>query len=132
MELLHKELTDIILKTFYGVYNELQYGFWENVYEKAMLLELTESGLKVERQKTIEVFYKGRALGQYVTDLIVENKVILELKAQPMINEAHEAQLLHYLRATTFEVGLLLNFGNKPEFRRKVFANERKKFSNRP
>jgi len=129
MELLHKELTDKILKSFFVVYNELQYGFLENIYEKAMLMELSETGLHVERQKQIEVFYKGRILGHYVTDLIIEEKVILELKAQPAIMETHEAQLLHYLRATTYEVGLLLNFGNKPEFRRKVFANERKRFS---
>ena len=129
MELIHKDLTDKILKAYYTVYNELGYGFLENVYEKAMLYELQILGLKVERQKAVNVYYKGMVMGHYITDLIVEDKVILELKSQPEITEAHEAQLLHYLRGTTIEVGLLLNFGQKPAFRRKVFTNERKKFS---
>ena len=129
MELLHKELTDKILKTFYLVYNELQYGFRENIYEKAMLFELKELGLICERQRPIAVLYKSMVLGEYTMDLVVESKVILELKAQPKLTEAHEAQLLHYLRATNLEVGLALNFGPEPKFCRKVFTNDKKKLS---
>ena len=127
MELLHHELSDQILKAFYTVYNELQYGFVEKIYENALCYELRALGLKVEWQKRIEVYYKEMLMGEYVTDLIVEDKILIENKSQANINEAHEAQLLHYLRATRYEVGLLLNFGPKPQFRRKVFANTRKK-----
>ncbi len=129
MELLHKDLTDKILKSFYLVYNELQYGFKETIYEKAMLFELKELGLACERQRSIAVHYKGMTVGQYTMDLVVEDKVVLEMKTQPNLTEAHEAQLLHYLRATNIEVGMVLNFGTEPKFCRKVFTNNRKKLS---
>lgn len=126
MELLHKDLTDVILKTFYEVYNELGYGFLEKVYENALLIELRNKGLEVSPQKKIKVFYKGNEVGDYYADLIVENKVILELKAVEYVVEEFENQLLNYLRGTNCEIGLLLNFGKKPEFRRKIFENKRK------
>lgn len=129
MELLYKDVTDKILKSFYLVYNELQYGFKETIYEKAMLFELNEIGFVCERQRPIAVHYKGMILGQYTMDLVVENKGILELKTQPKLTEAHEAQLLHYLRATNIEIGMVLNFGLEPQFCRKVFTNNRKKLS---
>lgn len=126
MELLHKNLTDVILKTFYEVYNELGYGFLENVYQNALLIELRNKGLNVVPQKRIKVYYKGVVVGDYYADLIVEDKIILELKAVEYIVEQFENQILNYLRGTDCEVGLLLNFGKKPEFRRKIFENKRK------
>jgi GxxExxY protein len=126
MELLHKELTDLILKTFYEVYNELGYGFLEKVYHNALYLELKNKGLHVVGQKKVDVFYKGLKVGEYYADIIVEDKVILELKAAEFVVEEFEIQLINYLRGTDCEVGLLLNFGKKPEFKRKIFENNRK------
>jgi len=125
-KLLHKEVTDIIIKTYYEVYNELGYGFLEKVYQNAMLHELRENGLKVEAQKKINVHYKSILVGDYFADIVVENVVILELKASEVLVYENELQLLNYLRATDIEVGLLLNFGKKAEFRRKIFTNDRK------
>lgn len=126
MELLHKDITDRILKTYFEVYNELGYGFLEKVYQNAMFLELKSKGFTVEAQKQIKVFYKGDNVGVYYADLIVNDTVILELKAAEVLVKDFEYQLINYLRATCIEVGLLLNFGPKPEFKRKVFGNERK------
>jgi GxxExxY protein len=123
MELLYKELTDEIIKTFYDVYNELGYGFLEKVYQNSLYLELKNRGFKVEAQKQIKVYYKHKEVGEYYADLIV----ILELKAAEAIVREFEFQTINYLRGTNIEVGLLLNFGPKPEFRRKVFENSRKK-----
>lgn len=126
MELIHKELTDIILKAFFDVYNELGYGFLEKVYQNSLYIELKSKGLKVEAQRQVKVNFKGFEVGEYYPDLIIEDKIILELKAAECIVEEHENQLINYLRATNIEVGLLLNFGRKPEFKRKVFENGRK------
>src|SRR5690554_6686785 len=127
MELLHKDLTDQILKAFYDVYNELGYGFLEKVYQNSLYLELKSRGFDVKAQGQIKVFYKGFEVGEYFADLIVNDLIILELKAKDYIIEEFEWQLVNYLRATPIEVGLLLNFGKQPEFKRKVFSNERKK-----
>ncbi|UOK41685.1 MULTISPECIES: GxxExxY protein [Flavobacterium] len=126
MQLLHEELTNEIIKTFYEVYNELGYGFLEKVYQNALYLELKKRGFDVVPQKKLTVYFKGQAVGDYYADLIVNNSIILELKACDYIVEEFEFQLLNYLRATDCEVGLLLNFGKKPEFKRKVFQNNRK------
>jgi GxxExxY protein len=125
--LLHKELTSKIIKIFYNVYNELGYGFLEKVYQNALYYELKVNGFEVEAQKRIKVYYKEVLVGEYITDIIVNDLVILELKAQAYIVDANEVQLLNYLRATEIEVGLLLNFGKEPEFIRKVFENKHKK-----
>ena len=122
----HSETTGQIIKAFYKVYNTLGYGFLERIYENALFLELQEMNLKVARQAPIQVFYKNQAVGEYFADLIVENCVIVELKAVENILKTHEAQLLNYLKATEIEVGLLLNFGTAAEYRRKVFANNHK------
>ena len=127
MELLHKELTDEIIKTFFDVYNELGYGFLEKVYRNSMYIELKYRGFQVMAQKQIKVYYKGSEVGEYYADLVVNDLVILELKAAEVLVKEHEWQLIYYLRGTNIEVGLLLNFGVKPEFRRKVFDNARKK-----
>jgi GxxExxY protein len=122
--LLHKDLTELIIKAFYNVYNKLGYGFLEKVYENSMLIELNDLGLKCERQKQIEVFYKNKNVGEYFADLLVNDLVIIELKAAESLCPEHEAQLTNYLRATNCEVGLLLNFGKTPQFKRKIFKNE--------
>lgn len=122
----HREITDLILKAFYAVYHGLGYGFLEKVYENAMAIELAGMGLTVCQQHPIEVSYKNRLVGHYEADLLVENLVVVELKAADELSTKHEAQLLNYLKATRFEVGLLLNFGPEPSFRRKAFDNTRK------
>ena len=122
----HEEITDKIIKAFYKVYNTLGYGFLDKVYERAMLIELKQMGLNTESQSKILVYYYGNIIGDYCSDLTVENVVICELKAAECIVEEHEFQLINYLKATTIEVGLLLNFGKKPEIRRKIFDNDRK------
>ena len=126
---LHQDLTDKILKVFYYVYNSLGYGFLEKVYQNAMLLELALNGIECEAQRPISVFYRGEIIGEYFADIIVDDTIILELKAVSSLTAEHEAQLINYLRSTKMEVGLLLNFGVKPEVHRKIFTNDRKKFN---
>lgn len=131
-EYLHKELTSKIIQAFYKVYNTLGYGFLEKVYENAMRVELTKMGVSVEQQKNIKVYYESEMVGDYFADLLIEELVIVELKAAENISEEHEAQLLNYLKATDIEVGLLLNFGKIPEVRRKIFMNKNKKLNSDP
>ncbi|GIK73568.1 MAG: hypothetical protein BroJett021_25560 [Chloroflexota bacterium] len=126
MTLAHQQLTDTILAAFYSVYNALGYGFLEKVYENALLHELRKRGLKVEVQKRLLVYYDGVVVGEYFADLLVEDKVILELKAAEAIEESHTAQLVNYLKATQCEVGFVLNFGPEPKFERRYFNNQRK------
>ena len=126
MNLLHKDTTDIILKSFYKVYNNLGYGFLEKVYENALLYELRNQGLDCEKQKPIKVYYEQIQVGEYYADIIVNECIILELKAAESIAEEHEFQLINYLKATEIEIGLLLNFGKNPEFKRKIFTNKKK------
>ena len=130
MHLLHQDLTSLILKTFYEVYNELGYGFLEKVYQNALLIELRKNGLEATPNKKIKVYYKGENVGDYYTDIIVNNTIILELKATDYIVEEFENQLLNYLKGTDCEIGLLLNFGKKPEFKRKIYENKRKNRKN--
>jgi GxxExxY protein len=125
--LLHRELTGQILGAFYSVYRELGGGFVESVYEAALARELTGLGLKVSCQSPITVHYNNRPVGMFRADILVEDVIILELKARSAIFPVHEAQLLNLLRATPIDVGLLLNFGPRPEFKRLVFSNKRKK-----
>jgi len=122
----HKELTDRIIQAFYNVYNELGYGFLESVYQNALYFELKNLGLEVEAQKIIDVYYKTLLVGKYKVDLVVNDLIILELKAVDYLVQEHENQLINYLKATDKEVGLLLNFGTKPEISRKIFDNDRK------
>ena len=120
----HSEITKAIIKAYYSVYNELGYGFLEKVYERAMIIELQDLGLNCKSQSEINVTYKEQSVGDYFADIIVENSVIVELKAIEKIVRIHEVQLVNYLKATGIEVGLLLNFGTKPEFKRKVLTKE--------
>lgn len=122
----HSELTGKILGAFFQAHKELGYGFSEKVYENALVILLMELGLRVEAQVHLPVYYHGQKVGEYIADLIVNDVVLLELKAADKIVEEHAAQLLNYLKATNIEVGLLLNFGPTAEFRRKVYDNERK------
>lgn len=123
-ELKHGDITEKIIKSFYKVYNELGFGFLERVYENALLIELEEENLVCEKQKTLEVFYRERKVGNYFADILVENKVIVEIKACDTLIKEHELQLINYLKATNIEVGLLLNFGKEAKFRRKIFTNK--------
>lgn len=125
--MLHGQITDVILKAFYKVYNTLGYGFLEKVYENSMRVELLRMGVNVKQQNNIKVYYESEQVGDYFADLIVNDLVIIELKAAEDICEEHEAQLLNYLKATDIEVGLLLNFGKEPKFTRKYFTNDKKR-----
>ena len=122
----HSLLTQTIIGRFYEVYNELGFGFVESVYESALSIALKEAGLTCSRQVPIPVWYRGRQIGDFRADMLVESAVIVELKAVRALDGSHESQLLNYLRATSIEVGLLLNFGSKPQVKRLVFANSRK------
>ncbi len=122
----YKELTEKIIMIFYKVYNKLGYGFLEKVYENAMMIEFKREGVSVISQASIKVFYENEIVGEYFADILVDDKVIVEIKAARTLALEHEAQLLNYLKATDFEIGILLNFGPKPEIKRKVFDNSRK------
>ncbi|MGA2262340.1 MAG: GxxExxY protein [Acidobacteriota bacterium] len=125
-ELKHAKTTDLLLHAFYQVYSELGYGFLERVYENSMVIAARKLGVHTERQVPIRVHYQGEVVGEYAADLVADNAVIVELKAARAITPENEAQLLNYLKATPYEVGLLLNFGAKPEFKRKAYENSRK------
>ena len=125
--MIEEELTGRIIKSFYKVYNSLGHGFIESIYHNAMLLELVADGLTVETEKPIAVYYEGKVVGTFSADIVVEGKIILELKAKDAIHSSHEAQLINYLRATDIEIGLLLNFGKSPQFKRKYFSNKNKR-----
>ena len=122
----HTDISEKILKAFFNVYNKLGFGFLEKVYENAMLIELRKLGLKAEKQIPIKVYYEEIQIGDYYADIIVENKIIIELKAVENICTEHEVQLVNYLKATDIEVGLLLNFGVKPQYKRRVLTDEYK------
>jgi GxxExxY protein len=131
-DLKHAELTDKIIGVFFDVYNELGHGFLESVYEESLVIALREAGLAVDRQLAVPVWFRRQKVGDFRADLLVENLVLLEIKGVRAIERAQEAQLLHYLRSTQIEVGLLLNFGLHPQFRRLLFDNDRKKIRVNP
>jgi GxxExxY protein len=122
----HSELTGKILGTFFQLHKEMGYGFSEKVYQAALALILEEFGMKVLQQVPLRVYFHGKVVGEYVADMLINNVVLLELKAVEKLNSAHDAQLLNYLKATEIEVGLLLNFGPQAEFHRKIYDNARK------
>ena len=122
----YQELTEKIIAVFYKVYNNLGYGFLEKVYENAMMLDFNKEQIPAVSQYPIKVLYEGEIVGEYFADILVDNKVIVEIKAVKNLASENEAQLLNYLKATDKEVGLLLNFGPEPEIKRKVFDNFRK------
>ncbi len=122
----HSELTSKIINAYHNVYNKLGFGFLEKVYENSMLIELNKFGLRCKNQVPIKVYYFSKTVGDYFADIIVEDVIILELKAAESLCEEQEIQLVNYLKATETEVGLLFNFGKKAEFKRKVLTNEYK------
>ena len=122
----YKDITEKIIEIFFKVYNKLGYGFLEKVYENAMMIELKKESIPALSQTSIKVLYEAEIIGDYYADLLVDNRVIVEMKAAKSLVKENEAQLLNYLKATDIEVGLLLNFGTKPEFKRKAFDNSRK------
>ncbi len=122
----HAEITNKIIAAFYNVYNKLGHGFLEKVYQNSLVIEMLKYGLDVNVQVPIKVFYDGKEVGYYFADLLVNDVVIVELKASEGLAPEHEAQLVNYLKATDIEVGILLNFGTKPSFKRKVFSNNYK------
>ncbi|HXM20356.1 MAG TPA: GxxExxY protein [Terriglobales bacterium] len=128
----HADVTEKIIGIFYDVYNELGYGFLECVYEESLVIALHEAGLSANRQIALPVWFRGHKVGGFRADLLVENSVLLELKSTRSLEPAHEAQLLHYLKSTEVEVGMLLNFGARPQFRRLLFDNDRKKIRGNP
>lgn len=128
----HGEITEKIIGVFFEVYNELGHGFLESVYEKSLEVALNSMKLKVCRQIEIPVWFRGHQVGNFSADMLVENCVLIELKAARALDPAHSAQLLNYLRATEIEVGLLLNFGLKPDFKRLIFDNPRKSIRENP
>jgi len=121
LELKHKDLTAKIIEIFYKVYNKLGYGFLEKIYENAMMIEFKKAAISAEAQVPIKVLYDSLIVGEYFTDILVEDKVIIEIKASKAISKENENQLINYLKATGIKVGLLLNFGPKPELKRRVF-----------
>lgn len=123
----HRDLTQRIIGTFYEVCNELGAGFLESVYQAAFAIALEQSGLRVHTRCALPVYFRGLQIGEFVADIVVEDSVILELKAVEDFHPIHEAQLLNYLRASDIEVGLLLNFGPKPKVRRMAYSNARKR-----
>jgi GxxExxY protein len=130
--LLHRELTEKVIGLFYEVYNELGHGFLESVYRNSFLIALQQAGLSCSFEVPVPVFFRGQDVGQFRADILVEGKVLIELKAVQHLEKNHEAQLYNYLRATEIEVGLLLNFGPRPEFKRIAFSNERKRIRVHP
>jgi len=128
----HRDLTQKIIGIFYEVYNELGHGFLESVYETAFEMALVSKGINVLTQIEMPVWFRGKKIGDFSADMLVEKSVLLELKAGTRLNPAHEAQLLNYLRATEIEVGILFSFGLKPEFKRLAYDNTRKKRGNHP
>lgn len=120
----YSDKTDKIIKAFYNVYNKLGYGFLEKVYEHAMMIELPKHGLKCQNQYPIKVYYDNKSVGEYFADIIIDDIIILELKAAESLCEEHECQLVNYLKATDTEVGMLLNFGKTPQIKRKVLTSE--------
>lgn len=122
----HSELSKRIIKVFYDVRSELGYGFSEKVYQKAYAIALRQDGMKVDEQVPIKVYFRGQLVGEFFADMIINDLILLELKAAEAIVEEFEAQLLNYLKSTEIEVGYVLNFGRSATFKRKVFDNERK------
>ena len=125
--MLYQDETRRIIRAFYKVYNTLGYGFLEKVYQKALLIELRKMGFYCQEESKIAVFYEDEQVGDYRTDIIVNKCIIVENKASEALVEENEYQLINYLKATNIEIGLLFNFGKKPEFKRKIYTNDRTK-----
>ena len=130
--LLRSDITRRLIGLFFDVYNELGFGFLESVYQEALAVALRDAGLACDRERMVRVEFRGRSVGEFRPDLAIAEAVIVGLKVARTLAAVHNVQLMNYLRATRFEVGLLLNFGPQPQFRRFVFANERKQPGRHP
>lgn len=115
-------LTERVIGAFYAVYRELGHGFLESVYENAMAIALQEDGLSVRQQAPVVVRFHGRNIGEFRVDLLVEDHLVVELKAVSQLSALHEVQLVNYLKASGFTLGLLLNFGTRPQVKRRIFT----------
>jgi GxxExxY protein len=124
--MIHGNLTGAIIRVFYDVYNDLGYGFLEKVYSLAMAVALKDAGLSFNREVAIPVWFRDTQVGDYRADFLIENLVIVEIKAMRALDVVHASQVTNYLKATDLEVGLLFNFGPTPMFKRIVFSSERK------
>ena len=120
--MIHEHLSNRVIGAFYAVYHSLGYGFLEKVYENALVWELRKNGMNTDQQRRIDVYYDGRKVGEYFADIVVEDSIVLELKAAEGIAPEHEAQLINYLKASNIELGLLFNFGVRPQFMRRIFT----------
>lgn len=114
-----EQLISIIIKAAYNVHNELGTGFLEKVYKNAMLIELQSLSLDAESECPINVHYKNHIVGEYYADIIVNDSVVLELKAVENLDKIHEVQLVNYLKGTGIEIGLLINFGSSVQVKKK-------------
>jgi GxxExxY protein len=124
--LLHAEISDRIIREFLQVHRELGPGFVESVYSKGMGCALAEAGLQVDREVPISVHFRGRLVGSFRADMVVESLVMLEFKAGEHLDPNCESQVLNYLRATRIELALILHFGPRPTFKRLIWTNDRK------
>ena len=120
--LVEEEITEKVIGAFFSVYNELGHGFLEQVYENALALSLRDAGIDVKQQAGIDVHFRGKVVGEYRADLLVPGHVLIEVQAVSSLAPGHEAQLINYLKATGTPVGLLLNFGPKPQFKRRIHS----------
>ena len=126
MELLHRELTERIIGVYFDVYTELGFGFLERVCQTAVVIGLRQAGLRVEQNVSFAVWFRGQLIGYFIADIVVEGRVLLEIKAKSALHAFDEAQAINYLRASSLEVALILNFGPKREYRRRILTNSRK------
>jgi GxxExxY protein len=120
-QILHKDLTNKIIKCFYNVYNELGGGFLESVYEKSLSIEFEKMNLSFENQRSLDVYYKNKLVGEFIADVVVEGKILIEIKAVTTLSPLYKAQLINYLKAAGIKIGFLVNFGAKLEFRRVIY-----------
>ena len=118
--LLHRELSERVIGAFYETYNELGHGFLESVYENAFAIQLEQCGLLVKRQQPVVVCYQGHVVGEFRAELMVADLLLIEIKAVSTLMSIHEAQLMNYLKATGIRLGLIVNFGLRPQFRRRI------------
>jgi GxxExxY protein len=126
MLLLHQDVTERIIKVFYEVYAELGHGFLEKVCQTAMVIALTDAGLSVVERVPFDVWFRGHPIGEFIADIVVNGVVLVEIKSTSALHPWDEAQTLNYLRVSSLEVALLMNFGPKPDYRRRIFTNDRK------
>jgi GxxExxY protein len=124
--LVESDVTEAVIGGFFDCYNQLGIGFLESVYEGGLEILLADAGLDVRRQEKISVWFRGREIGHFRADLIVNNRVLIEIKRAKRIHPRHKAQLINALKATRMEIGLLLNFGPRPQFKRVLLTNDRK------